>query len=126
MLASCSRNFDTVARYGGEEFGIVLADCSLENAFDTADRLRDMVSGLDLMEPITVSAGVASYPTHAGDRTELVKVTDKALYESKSLGRNRFRMAVRPDPVHPGAVEEEPETTLGFAVPPMYAPPANL
>jgi len=126
VLASCSRNFDTVARYGGEEFGIVLADCSLGDAFDTAERLRDMVSGLDLIEPITVSAGVASYPTHAGHRDDLIKASDKALYESKSLGRNRVRMAVRPDGAKPVVSEEEPETTLGFAVPPMYAPPANL
>ena len=126
VLASCSRNFDTVARYGGEEFGIVLADCSMGDAFDTAERLRDMVSGLDLMEPITVSAGVASYPAHAGDRDELVKASDKALYESKSLGRNRVRMAVRP--AHAGELvpEDEPETTLGFAQPPQFEPVENI
>ncbi|MGH2753200.1 MAG: diguanylate cyclase [Actinomycetota bacterium] len=127
VLASCSRNFDTVARYGGEEFGIVLADCTLSEAFDTADRLRDMVSGLQTVEPITVSAGVASYPTHAGDRDDLISVTDKALYESKSLGRNRVRMAVRPAAMAGLQTEgEDHEATLGFAVPPMYAPPPNL
>jgi diguanylate cyclase (GGDEF)-like protein len=122
VLASCSRNFDTVARYGGEEFGVVLADCSLADAFDTAERLRDMVSGLETIEPITVSAGVASYPTHAGDRDDLVSVCDKALYESKSLGRNRVRMAVRPSPVQEPAVEDQIEPTLGFAQPPQFEP----
>ena len=125
VLASCSRNFDTVARYGGEEFGVVLADCSLADAFDTAERLRDMVSGLDTIEPITVSAGVASYPTHAGDRDELVSVCDKALYESKSLGRNRVRMAVRPSPVQE-PVGDEIEPTLGFAQPPQFEPIENI
>jgi diguanylate cyclase (GGDEF)-like protein len=126
VLASCSRNFDTVARYGGEEFGIVLADCSMGDAFDTAERLRDMVSGLELMEPITVSAGVASYPTHAGDRDDLIKASDKALYESKSLGRDRVRMAVRPETVERFQTDEEPETTLGFAQPPQFDPVENL
>ena len=126
VLASCSRNFDTVARYGGEEFGIVLADCSMGDAFDTAERLRDMVSGLELMEPITVSAGVASYPTHAGDRDDLIRASDKALYESKSLGRNRVRMAVRPETGERFQTDEEPETTLGFAQPPQFFPVENL
>jgi diguanylate cyclase (GGDEF)-like protein len=87
---SCEcRDFDTPARYGGEEFAVILPGCGPEEAFEIADRLRCAVALAPSTVPITASAGVASYPAHAGDADTLVKAADEALYASKHAGRNR-------------------------------------
>jgi diguanylate cyclase (GGDEF)-like protein len=87
---SCEcRDFDTPARYGGEEFAIILPGCGPDEAIDIAERLRVAVSAAPAVVPITASAGVATYPSHAGDADTLVRAADEALYRSKRAGRNR-------------------------------------
>ena len=87
---SCEcRDFDTPARYGGEEFAVILPGCGPEEARDIAERLRRSVSQAPSVVPITASAGVATYPSHAGDADTLVRAADEALYRSKHAGRNQ-------------------------------------
>ena len=87
---SCEcRDFDTPARYGGEEFAIILPGCGPDEAGDIAERLRVAVSAAPAIVPITASAGVATYPSHAGDADTLVRAADEALYRSKRAGRNQ-------------------------------------
>ncbi len=87
---SCEcRDFDTAARYGGEEFAIILPGCGPEEAYEIADRLRRSVASAPSVVPITASAGVATYPSHAGDADTLVRAADEALYASKHAGRDR-------------------------------------
>jgi diguanylate cyclase (GGDEF)-like protein len=87
---SCEcRDFDTPARYGGEEFAVVLPGCGPEEAVAIAERLRRAVSAAPSIVPITASAGVATYPSHAGDADTLVRAADEALYRSKHGGRDR-------------------------------------
>jgi two-component system, cell cycle response regulator len=87
---SCEcRDFDTPARYGGEEFAVVLPGCGPEEAVLIAERLRQAVAAAPSVVPITASAGVATYPSHAGDADTLVRAADEALYQSKNTGRNR-------------------------------------
>ncbi|MEX2289213.1 MAG: sensor domain-containing diguanylate cyclase [Mycobacteriales bacterium] len=88
-LAIECRDFDTPARYGGEEFAIVLPGCGPEEALGIAERLRRAVAAAPSIVPITASAGVATYPGHAGDADTLVRAADDALYESKNTGRDR-------------------------------------
>jgi diguanylate cyclase (GGDEF)-like protein len=40
-------------------------------------------------QPVTISAGTATYPEHGTTRDELVKAADAALYAAKLAGRNR-------------------------------------
>ena len=88
-LAIECRDFDTPARYGGEEFAVVLPGCGPDEALRIAERLRNAVAAAPSIVPITASAGVATFPGHAGDADTLVRAADDALYESKRGGRNR-------------------------------------
>jgi diguanylate cyclase (GGDEF)-like protein len=96
------REVDVVARYGGEEFVVVLPETGREGAGYTAERICNavrrrpvVVAGLELR--ITLSAGVAVFPTHGDTPASIVRAADEALYAAKAGGRDRWRMA--PDPV---------------------------
>lgn len=87
---------DTLARYGGEEFVAVLPQTDTGAALAVAERLRVAVEGLSLRklapatpDHVTISVGVATYPAQAKTVQELIRLADEALYQAKSLGRNR-------------------------------------
>ena len=94
-LANSCRDFDTAARYGGEEFVVVLPSCSSKESLAVGERLRQSVSDIETVTPITASAGVATFPTHASDVASLIKAADEALYESKRAGRDRVTRSRR-------------------------------
>lgn len=87
---------DVLARYGGEEFVAVLPQTDTEGAMAVAERLRATAAEIDFRrlapaapDRVTISVGVATYPTHAGTSEEIIRKADEALYRAKSLGRNR-------------------------------------
>ena len=92
MLASV-RDVDVCARYGGEEFVVILPQCDRENATVVADRLRASVASKATNNggQVTVSIGVATYPSGAKSKDELVEMADRAMYLAKAAGRNRVR-----------------------------------
>jgi diguanylate cyclase (GGDEF)-like protein len=82
------------ARYGGEEFAVLLPDVPRETAIQMADRFRESFGstspgGGDERRPLTISVGVAAFPTDAQTRRDLISRADQALYRAKSMGRNR-------------------------------------
>lgn len=115
-LIEASRDFDTPARYGGEEFAVVLPSCSSRESLAVADRLRKSISEIEgLPAPITASAGVATFPTHAGDIESLIKAADESLYESKRAGRDRVTRSRRRPRARKLDVVEDPVTESGSA-----------
>jgi diguanylate cyclase (GGDEF)-like protein len=90
------RGGDLVARYGGEEFAIVLPQCPLEMALQLAEKIRLGIEGLALPHPespwnvVTASLGVGTLKNaREVAPTELIRLADHALYQSKTTGRNR-------------------------------------
>lgn len=94
LVTGC-RDFDVPARYGGEEFAVILPSCSSKESLVVAERLRRSIGTADNPVPITASAGVATFPTHAGDPAKLIAAADEALYESKRAGRDRVTRSRR-------------------------------
>jgi two-component system cell cycle response regulator len=103
-LADEARETDLAARYGGEEFAVVVPGCSTAEAAAVAERLRAAVIATCATGPmpVTVSAGVASYPGDAIDGDALVAAADAGLYRAKRLGRNRTVRFRRPRPERAG------------------------
>ncbi|MBN1114366.1 MAG: diguanylate cyclase [Oligoflexia bacterium] len=86
ILHAGLRGGDLVARYGGEEFIIILPETPKVRAVQISERLRKKIYR---ETGITISMGVASYPTDSIEDGELVQMADAALYRAKSAGRNQ-------------------------------------
>ncbi|MBK6456079.1 MAG: EAL domain-containing protein [Gemmatimonadetes bacterium] len=89
------RDYDTVARMGGDEFAVLADDlASSSEAEDVARRImHSLEPAIDLggrTVQVTCSIGVALYPDAALSIAELVKCADRALYQAKRRGRNRY------------------------------------
>ncbi|GAA5646891.1 GGDEF domain-containing response regulator [Vibrio proteolyticus] len=93
-----SRSGEFVGRYGGEEFVVLLANTSLEQASQAAQRIMDRFK--DVAYPhdynhgtpyVTVSLGVLSIlPKGRESNEDIYGAADDALYQAKSNGRNCF------------------------------------
>jgi len=101
VISGNVRNVDFVSRYGGEEFAILLPYASGQDAQLVAERIRETISkeGFKFDQPgsneektiqnVTISGGIATYPTDASNETELIINADRALYKAKASGRNK-------------------------------------
>jgi diguanylate cyclase (GGDEF)-like protein len=122
IIAGNSREFDTTARYGGEEFAVILPSCGATESIEIADRLRRLVQGAETPVPVTISAGVATFPVDAPDAVTLIGAADMALYDSKRGGRNRVTSASKLDEpaVHPGPTRgQAPDSTSDWLSTPI-------
>jgi len=96
LTAGALRRSDAVARYGGEEFVVLLPEATLQDALAVAEKIRTEVErgalgvgGVLRPLQVTVSLGVAAFPSDAINGPDLVAAADRALYEAKNGGRNR-------------------------------------
>jgi len=88
-----AREQDIVSRWGGEEFMILLPNTAQADAVEQAERLRQLLDSDALRierypHRVTASFGVCEF-TLGEDMEFLLKQVDVALYQAKSLGRNR-------------------------------------
>jgi diguanylate cyclase (GGDEF)-like protein len=100
---------DVFGRLGGEEFGILLPECTAEQAIERAEQMRLAISAPSSDEtvdiPISASLGIASTVHHGHDLRSLLIAADEALYRAKRDGRNRVVINISsysptdPDPV---------------------------
>ena len=92
VLRDSVRPNDIPARYGGEEFVVVLPECSIADATQVLERVRENLARAQATAaspPITVSFGLAA--SDAGARfDDVLKLADGALAEAKEQGRDRI------------------------------------
>ena len=99
MLQANARGIDFAARYGGEEFVVLLPNADADAAMLVAERMRKTVEEFSWRRrPITISAGVACRSEVTQTPAVLVAQADAALYQAKSLGRNRVERAAECGP----------------------------
>jgi diguanylate cyclase (GGDEF)-like protein len=96
-LRASLRKSDLAFRIGGEEFAVLLPETSVKAGIEVADKLRRrideeafLLAGGQTIFP-TMSFGVGG-PMDLGP-TGLLSAVDRALYQAKSLGRNRVVVA---------------------------------
>jgi len=85
------RKSDIVARFGGEEFIILLPETNLEKAKKFAARLKTAIHSDAMLKRyhVNVSGGISQYKDQE-NRKKLKERVDKALYQAKETGRNKF------------------------------------
>jgi diguanylate cyclase (GGDEF)-like protein len=93
ILNDSVREVDTVARTGGDEFSILLLEGNAEGAQSLALRIiqrfqRHLLPGDkgSRTERLSVSIGMASFPSDSFDKTGLVNKADRALRMARSKG----------------------------------------
>lgn len=93
---------DLVARYGGEEFALVLPQTNAQQAITICNNIQAAMQALAIehigskVSPnVTLSLGVAATEPSVSNvsREVLLANADRALYDAKKAGRNRYAIA---------------------------------
>ncbi|HJW02649.1 MAG TPA: EAL domain-containing protein [Azospira sp.] len=97
LLQQRVRSHDLLARLGGDEFGILLENCSLEDATQVMDALRQAVEAYrfawgDHVFSIGASIGLVVIDRQVKSLVEAMAAADQACYAAKELGRNRIHV----------------------------------
>ncbi|WP_241681888.1 diguanylate cyclase [Cyanobacterium aponinum] len=95
-------DYDCVARYGGEEFAVILPQTTLQEAKIVAVKIIKAVRQLQIehrtsiaSDIVTLSIGISVSIPQANDSLEdFIQKADKALYQAKQQGRDRFVILV--------------------------------
>ncbi len=100
-LLSVLRQEDTAARLGGDEFVILLPEISnnqneviiqIQNVAEKViNKIEQQIDIKTHQLHITSSIGIALFPLHGNNPSDLLKHADTALYHAKEMGRNNYQ-----------------------------------
>ena len=101
IIKNSIRSQDMASRYGGEEFTVMLPNTLKEDAMQVAERIRANIENTSFEYDgkkmhVTISGGVSVFDSEdnpVSSAKEFVEQADKALYVSKTSGRNRITFA---------------------------------
>jgi len=94
VLKENIREIDFMGRFGGEELSIVFTETDTEPARYACERIRKAIESrifhvYDEDLKVTLSLGLATFPSHAKEAETIIEKADEALYQAKEQGRNR-------------------------------------
>jgi diguanylate cyclase (GGDEF)-like protein len=91
LVRGTKRRIDTAARFGGEEFALLLPYNDAHGCHVVSERIREQVREAfsEDVYHLTVSLGIASFPTDGSTCADLLRAADRALYVAKRSGRDR-------------------------------------
>lgn len=97
LLQSRCRKTDTLARLGGDEFGLLLYQCSLEEARRVAQTLYESIQKFrfvwkDKTFMIGISIGLVAIDPCNLNPDEILNAADTACYTAKNRGRNQIQV----------------------------------
>jgi diguanylate cyclase (GGDEF)-like protein/PAS domain S-box-containing protein len=97
LLKSRIRWRDTLARLGGDEFGVLLENCTVDEAIESAEHLLDSVREFrfvweDRTFRVYASIGVVPLSPETASIAELLTAADSACAAAKEAGRNRIQV----------------------------------
>ena len=91
FLTSSIRGSDLMIRYGGDEFICIMNDAVKKDATMVLNRIAAQCRDRRFADiPVTLSAGIASFPGDGGSYDEVFASADRALYDAKRSGRDRI------------------------------------
>ncbi len=82
-------------RYGGEEFVSIIHSHEAKHAYEMAEDIRLKIVGSKEIQkycvdsPITISIGLAFYPSDGTEIDTIINKADQAMYDAKENGRNQ-------------------------------------
>lgn len=87
----------TVARQGGDEFSVLLPGASGEDASNEAYKITTALDRIEFFENgrrhrASASIGIALYPDHGLNETDLMANADLAMYKAKESGATRWHL----------------------------------
>ncbi len=99
FLAQKMRNSDFLARYGGDELTLVMRNTDTEAAQAVTQKVIDLMKEYHFPFPkgkemnLGITAGIAVYPAHAQNPSDMLRAADSALYHAKKYSRGQFVIA---------------------------------
>lgn len=95
LLSGLFRQRDTFARLGGDEFGLLLENCTLDQALTICTTILAQTYDFPFAWEgnnfqVSVSIGIAPITAEKESVNQLLSQADIACYSAKDLGRNRY------------------------------------
>ncbi len=107
-FSNCITKGDVLARMGGDEFSVIINHCTnKQKAIDTCQKIiRSLADKLIINRleiSVAASIGISYYPENADNASDLLKTSDIAMYDAKSIGKSEITTF---NPMHSKRFEE--------------------
>jgi diguanylate cyclase (GGDEF)-like protein len=99
QMARGVRNTDFLARYGGDELTLILSQTEMSSAQVVSEKILEGMRRLKYKLPdgrrlkLGISGGIAIFPVHARNGSDLLRAADTALYQAKKYYRGTFQIS---------------------------------